>query len=320
MDEAKIRQSIQDAFHVLTVILLIALILGILTWSGTVKCSAIPGWCEVYYFVVGEPNILIVYGDQGLGDPFLLQKAIQTPGHLAKRAEMIHIKNISPGFLKNYKLVIVDRAKKMSTKQMNLFIEYAAAGGKLVWIGDAGTEPEEGDQLLLESERTPGSSDAVIGPWARKLIKDDGNYMVLLDELLSVEFIGNYCDIKSCENNLPFIGYFRKTPGETHDLIEGLDPNFEMRGDFSLVEKRLDKYNNEVLTVDALSAIIDEKGIVRDKGTNYGSTFPLVMVSSPHGLGESVVYYAVPPENFLLEGQPKKTYLFIENMYYSLLE
>lgn len=320
MDEAKIRQTINDSFHVLTVIILVALILGILTWSGTVRCSSIPGWCPIYYFVVGEPNILIVYGDQGLGDPFLLQKAIQTPGHLAKRAEMIHIKNISPGFLKNYKLVIVDRAKKMSTKQMNLFIEYAAAGGKLVWIGDAGTESEEGDQLLLESERTPGSSDTVIGPWARKLIKDDGNYMVLLDELLSVEFIGNYCDIKSCEDNLPFIGYFRKTPGDTHDLIEGLDPNFEMRGDFSLVEKRLDKYNNEVLTVDALSAIIDGKGIVKNKGTNYGSTFPLVMVSSPHGLGESVVYYAVPPENFLLEGQPKKTYLFIENMYYFLLE
>ena len=314
------RRTINDAFHIITLIALVALILGILTWAGMVKCSAIPGWCSVYYFVAGEPNILIVYGDTGLGDPFALQKAIQQPEHLGKRAEMIHLKNISPGFLKNYKLVIVDRAKKMSTEQMNLFIEYAAFGGKLVWIGDSGTELTEDDLLLLESDRSPDSSDEPIGPWARKLIKDDGNYIVALDQLLSVEFIGNYCDIKSCEDELPFIGYFRKTPGDTHSLINGLNPNFEMRGNFSLVEKRLDKYNNEVLTVDALSSIIDEKGIVKTKGFNYGRTFSVVMVSSPSGLGESVVYYAIPPETFLIEGQPEKTYLFIENIYFSLIE
>lgn len=314
------RRTINDAFHILTLIFLVALILGILTWAGIVKCSAVPGWCSVYYFVAGEPNILIVYGDSGLGDPVVLQKAIQHPQHLGKRAEMIHLKNISPGFLKNYKLVIVDRAKKMSTEQMNLFIEYASLGGKLVWIGDSGTELTAGDLLLLESERAPESPDTPIGPWARKLIKDDGNYMVSLDEFLSVEFIGNYCDIKSCENELPFIGYLRKTPGDTHSLINGLNPNFELRGNFSLVEKRLDKYNNEVLTVDSLSSIIEEQGNVNSKGFNYGDTFPVIMVSSPSGLGESIVYYAVPPETFLIEGQPLKTYLFIENMYYSLME
>jgi hypothetical protein len=321
MEEEKMRRTVNDAFHIITLIFLVVIILGILTWSGVTKCSTIPGWCNVYYFVMGEPNILIVYGDTGLGDPFLLENAIEHPQYLGKRAETTHIKNVSPGLLKNYKLVIVDRAKKMSTEQMNLFIEYASTGGKLVWIGDSGTEITEGDELLLESERTPGSEEKAIGPWARKLSKDDGNYMVLLDELLSVEFIGNYCDIKDCgEDQLPFIGYLRKSPGKTHDLILGLDPNLEMRGNFTLVSKRLDKYNNEVLTVDTLSAIIEQKGNVNLVGTNYGDTFTVIMISSPSGLGESVLYYAIPPEYFLLEGQPKKTYLFIENMYYSLLE
>ncbi len=320
MEEEKIRRYLNDAFHVIALFFLVAVVLGLLTWSGTIKCSAIPGWCSVYYTITGEPNILIVYGDSGLGDPIALQKAIQHPDYLGKRAEMVHLKNISPGFLKNYKLVIVTKAKKMSTEQMNLFIEYASQGGKLVWTGDAGTEPYKDDLLLLESDRNPGQEDIVIGPWARKLIKDDGNYAVSLDMLLSVEFIGNYCDIKECENDLPFIGYLRKSPGDTHDLIKGLDPNFEMRGDFTLVKKRLDKVNNEVLTVDALSSIIDSKGEVKPKGTNYGDTFTVIMVSSPSGLGESVVYYAIPPETFLKEGQPKQTQLFIENMYYSLIE
>ena len=320
MEEAQIRRYVSDSFHVLTLIVLIMVILGIMTWAGIVKCSAVPGWCSVYYFFTGEPNILIVYGDSGLGDPFLLQKAIENPEYLGKRAEMVRLKNISPGLLKNYKLVIVDRAKKMSTSEIELFIEYASTGGKLVWIGDSGTEPHEDDELLLESERNPGNAEIKIGPWARKVSRDDGNFAVELDKLLSVEFIGNYCDIKSCEDNMPFIGYFRKAPGETHDLVKGLDPRFEMRADFSIVKKRLDKYNNEVLSVDALSAIIDDKGIVKPKGTNYGDAFPIIMVSSPSGLGESIVYYAVPPESFAMEGQEKKTLLFVENMYYALME
>jgi len=320
MEEQQMRRMVNDAFHIITLIVLIVLIIGILTWGGIIKCSAIPGWCGIYYFVMGDPNILIVYGDTGLGDPFVLQKAIEHPQYLGKRADIVHLKNISPGYLKKYKLVIVDRAKVMSTQQMNLFIEYASQGGKLVWIGDAGTVPVEGDKLLLYSEREGSGEDKPIGPWARKLNKDDGNYMVQLDKLLSVEFIGNYCDVKDCQDDLPFIGYLRKAPGETHDLILGLDPNFEMRGDFSLVTKRFDSYNNEVLTVDALSSIIDAKGDVNPKGTNYGDTFTVIMISSPSGLGESVVYYSIPPETFLMEGQAKKTYLLIENMYYALLE
>ncbi len=320
MEETQIRRYLTDTFHVLTLIFLVAVILGILTWAGITKCSSIPGWCSVYYFFAGEPNILIVYGEEGLGDPFLLKNAIEHPQHLGKRADLYQLKYISPGLLKNYKLVIVDRAKKMSTEEMQLFIDYAAAGGKLVWIADSGTQPYEDDKLLLESERNPGSPDTPISPWARKVSRDDGNYAVELDKLLSVEFIGNFCEIKKCQNDLPFIGYFRKTPGEAHDLIKGLNPKFEMRGNFSIVKKRLDKYNNEVLSVDSLSAVIDEKGIVDSKGTNYGDTFPVIMVSSPSGLGESVVYYAVPPETFAMEGQPKKTFLFVENMYYALIE
>lgn len=320
MDEMKTRRLMTDAFHVISLIVLIAVILGIMTWAGIVKCSAIPGWCPVYYFFAGEPNILIVYGETGLGDPFLLEQAIENPRYLGKRAETVRLKNISPGFLKNYKLVIVDRAKKMSNEEIQLFIDFVALGGKLVWIGDSGTEPYEDDLMLLESDRTPGSDDIEIGPWARKIVKDDGNYAVELDKLLSVEFVGNYCEIKKCQDELPFIGHLFKAPGDTHDLVLGLDPRFELRGDFSIVKKRLDKYNNEVLSVDALSSIIDEKGIVKPKGTNYGSTFPIIMVSSASGLGETIVYYAVPPETFSMEGQPKKTFLFVENMYYALME
>ena len=320
MEEMKMRRLMSDAFHVIALVVLIAIILGIMTWAGIVKCSAIPGWCSVYYLVAGEPNILIVYGEGGLGDPFLLEKAIEHPKYLGKRAEMVQLKHISPGLLKNYKLVIVDRAKKMSTEEITLFIDYVAEGGKLVWIADSGTEPHEDDLMLLESDRSPGMGDAEIGPWARKQIKDDGNYSVDLDKLLSVSFIGNYCDVKTCQDELPFIGYFRKAPGPTHDLVKGLDPRFEMRGDFSIVKKRLDKYNNEVLTVDALSAIIDEKGIVKPKGTSYGNSFSIIMVSSASGLGETIVYFAVPPETFSMEGQEKKTFLFVENMYYALME
>lgn len=314
MNEESIRRYMKDVFHVVVLLALLLFLLGLLTWSGILGCSVIPGWCEVYWMFTGEPRTLIAYGDSGLGDHELLQYYMQHPQYLGLRVDSRKIDYLALGNLKQYDLVIVTEARKMSTQKMKMFVDYALEGGKLVWTGDAGAELAEGDEFIYRDDEEEGAAHEIISPWARRdLDKTDGNYGVFLNRLLSLDYVTNYCLEKKCtEGKEPWIGMFRFDPGEDHKLVLGLDPTLQLYGDFAIVRERGDRLTTIVLSVDAL-AIITTEG-----GGNLGKVFPIIVTS---GVGEKVVYYAVPLENYLKESQGGRySDQLLRNMYYGMIK
>ncbi len=116
------------AARILALLVLVFVLLYILTWTNTLKCERIPGWCNIYYSVKGKPKVLIAYGDYGLGNPDLLSDILANPEYVGVRPTMLHIDHINPGNLKEFDLVIVERARKMSTEKVKMFIDYANTG------------------------------------------------------------------------------------------------------------------------------------------------------------------------------------------------
>jgi hypothetical protein len=195
----------------------------------------------------------------------------------------------------------------MSTKQLKNFIEFVNSGGRLVWEGDAGTKLTKDDNFLFKDEKW-GESEKheIIGPWARK----EGENIIAFDEVLGVNFKANFCDIKNCTSAFPKIGLLNAPGSNEHRLIKGLQPGFELHGNFSIVEQSFNGSGTIVLAVDTLSDIIGNDGI------NYGNSFPIIVTS---GFGERVAYYAIPLENLAHPEQQKKSFVLLENMYYGML-
>ena len=63
----------QNVSRIVMAIVLVVVLLGLLTWTGIIRCSQIPGWCDVYYSVMGQPRVLIAHCGNGMGDPEDLQ-------------------------------------------------------------------------------------------------------------------------------------------------------------------------------------------------------------------------------------------------------
>lgn len=306
MDYYQIQEISRTVMHVVVFAVLILVLIGILTWTGIIKCSVIPGWCDVYYGVLGEPKILIAYGDDGLGDPVKLQRYMSSPNHIGKRPTLQKIQYISSENLKDYDMVIVERARTMSTQQLQGFLEYADSGGILVWTGDAGTKltsQDIGEDLYLYEDEYYGSdrNHERIGVWARKT-KD--NKIVNLENYISVKFKGNYCqDATSCDENT-LVGFLNPVDND-HPLVFSLRPSLSFRGDFSVVEIVEGVATKRILNIDVQSPVkIGEE--------DYGRVSPIIVTS---GLGEKSIYYAVPPERFVDLGYPT----LMENLYYGLL-
>ena len=317
-----VKTASKDVYHL---ILLIALVLALLfAFSMFTRCGAlpIPGWCDVYWGVIrgdngGNPRVLIVYGDGGLGDHKLLASIIESPEHVGKRVATRYIEEVSLGNLKNYDLVIVEEARRMGTDKMKMFIDYANSGGKkLVWIGDAGTELYENDSAVTWSEypNSDRNGDEAISPWIRK----QGENIISLEEILGVRFISNYCDVKSCnKDELPWIGTF-SAEDRKHRLINGIRADLQMYGNFSIVKISETGSTTKVLDVDFVSDLI-----ANDRKTNLGRIFPVIVTSN---FGENVAYYAIPPETLASDLMPKnsegivmKYYSIAEKLYYGML-
>ncbi len=300
---------LKTVMHVIILLILVGALLGLLTWSGVIRCSVIPGWCDVYwgvmnFFTGGEPKVAIVTGNDGLGEPELLQRVMQDPRHgLGKRVELLYLDRVGLGNLKKYDLIIVEKARTMKTSQLKMFVDYVIQGGRLVWTGDAGAKLAEGDEPLYWDERTPGKEHVEIGPWARK----DGNKMLNFDEFLSVNYITNFCEATKCKDENVWVGTFYVEPGADHPLVKGLSPTLPMYGDFAIVEQGEGVNTTRVLSVDTLANIYSKDR--RDLGKN----FPVIVTS---GMGERIAYYAVPPEQFTKYDY----YSFIENLYYGMLK
>ncbi len=315
------RRLVKDSVHVVVLLALVFVLLFVLTWTSTMKCGFIPGWCDVYYGILGKPRVAIVYGESGLGEPEMLQREMAKPTGIGVRPVLLNVDYVNPGNLKQYDLVIVEKARKMSTEKVKMFIDYANFGGNLVWTGDAAAELVEEKNQLYEDEksRDENAPHSPLGPWARKL----DNKMVLLDELLGVEYLGNYCSMRNCAASGETCAGLLNPVSNDNPLVYGFGSgmSFCVSGDrdFSIVKPIATGTSTIVMTVDFQGNFIAG-------GENYGNNLPLIMTNAKSrlfglGIGQNVVYYALPPEYFVNEKiAPEHRYVsLLENTYLAVI-
>ncbi|MFH1752092.1 MAG: hypothetical protein ABH821_04110 [archaeon] len=295
--------------HLIVLTVLVVGLLFMVTFVGVLRCSQIPGWCDVYYLVMGKPDVLIVAGAStgnvsvdGLGNPELLQQLLME--RINVRARTMSLDLVSASNLRDFDVVIVERAKKMSTNQLKAFVDYSLTG-RLVWVADAGTVLAKGDEPLYYDERDNSLGHSLIGPWARK---DEGK-QVNFDKIVGVNYIANYCNLVECDSENPYSGNLL-TYSE-HPLVSGLRQNLKMTSDFAIVKENSTQ-SRRIMTVNHFTVIdIPDQNISE-------SVFPLIITAGT--LNERVVYYAFPPENLAEPEDEEKYYNLVENMYYGMIE
>jgi len=157
--------------HIVAIALLVLILLILLIRFGYMRCDAVPGMCGVYYGIFGEPRIAIVEGEGAIGNPHLLQEAIiQEKGIFPV---MVPIENVqTAGMLEPYDVVIVEGPKEISTNSLRAFARYVQQGGKLIWVGDAGTSLGEDDFICRGN---PDQARPIEIHYRRKFTMEEGN-------------------------------------------------------------------------------------------------------------------------------------------------
>jgi len=292
------------------VVVMLVVILFILMWAGVVQCGQIPMGCEIYEAVLGSPRVLIVHGDSGLGEPEVLKSILQDPQGVGVNAvDISHIDRISLGNLKRYRLVIVEKARKLTAEQLQMFIDYSTqTDGRLVWVGDAGAERGKDEVQNPGDINALGDAD---NPWYRVIDKGDNFKPVAFDQFLGLKFVDNYCTEVDCME-VPFtVGVLNSESTGNHPLIFGASAvlNFKIskEHDFSIVEQFPNASNSNVV----LS--LDLGGKLQGKENEIQRYVPIIATS---GLGEKVAYYAYPPEYFVRDNN---FFVYMKNMYYGML-
>lgn len=326
------RKKLLTKILIIIVILFIALYL--FTWTGNIRCSKVPGLCGIYWgsqsLITGksQPSVLIVYDPydvDGLGNPYLLKKTLEDNKRVGVHPAIENINYLSPEKLNGYSLVIVEKAKQISTKNLETFMNYVSKGGRLIWIGDAGTEISKNEDKLLTTGDIEGTYDSnIIGGWARL---NNDNYMIRFDEFLEVRYITTYCQIKECiEKEYKVPGYNNQTiiikypdhingklvPSSKHPLVYALKDYLPTKDDFAIVE--LLRPVVTPLKLDFGSNLYNN--IDKDVSFGQNGVFPLIVVSNSN----RVVYYALPPEYLIEEDDETGYFSIIENIISGMLK
>jgi hypothetical protein len=273
-------------FKIFGVVILILIGLFVLTWAGYIKCNSIPFWCDIYDMVLGPPKVLVVFGDEGLGNPEDLRLFLTSPIYLSKQdIDFRHIDSLSSGNISEYSLVLVTHCKVMSYSQIEMFINYVNSGGRLIWTGDAGTVVPENEISAIENYVSLSNID--FNPWIR--VKEDalGFYELNFSEILGVSYFGNYCELKSCsENN--YVGILEKETD--NQLVRNLSQRLDLRvlkdNDLAIVNSVIIPSGRRIMSIDFGSVIHTDKGMLNKK-------LPFITTS---GAGGKVIYYALPVE------------------------
>jgi len=285
----------------LIVIILISIFVFI--WTGTLRCRTVPFGCEVYWGIMtivtgrNQPSVLILHDPtdtEGLGNPELLRSLLSDKKGLAIHPSIADIRYLNSEQLKNISLIIVEKARQISTLQLITIQNYAAQGGRIVWIGDAGTIPYEDDTLYALS----GSKDTNNG-WIRVT---DENIVVFFNKFLGVNFVKNFCDIRTSCSKKTFTGKL-VTVSQKHPLTYGLKTNLPIYDNYSIV--KLTEPNPVPLKIEYGSNLFD------DEKNNYGKVFDAIVTSNSN----LVAYYAIPPEYLAEDDDENKYYSVIWNMF-----
>ncbi len=136
---------------IIGLVVLVLVLLFVLVNFGYLRACDIPGFSGIYYAIKGNPTVAIVTGDDGSGDPTYLRGIIAKEIHMAPIV-LDSDKIFDSSALSSYQVVIVEHARTMSTQTLWAFQKYVQGGGKLVWIGDAGTKLGKKDYVCEKAE------------------------------------------------------------------------------------------------------------------------------------------------------------------------
>ena len=299
-----------------TLVVLLLVLSFVLVYFNIVSCGSYSSLgCDIYYSAVagGKPNVLIVTGEEGSGNPELLYEILRGPKFRA-RSRLKQLSLVSLPLLRENQLVIVEKARVMSKNDIKMFMEYVNLGGKLVWVGDAGTllPKEEADlNYYLTYSNRGQSSEGYIGPWARK----EAGKQVSFDEFLGVNYKGNHCEFSTCVVGEK-TGNIEPTDSD-HKFTYGLSNSIPFSGDFGVVKINKSSNARLVAILDYGSSLVAEPNevpwLVSGK-YSFGNELPFIVSNL---VGERVVYYATPLESFLEQEQKYKA--IVEQMYYGML-
>ncbi|MBI5036333.1 hypothetical protein HZC09_03230 [Candidatus Micrarchaeota archaeon] len=158
--------------HLLVLAVLIIVLLVALTKFQWVHCTAIPGWCNIYcdQIIRSHTQVALIYDDYGIGNERILEGSIREA-----RPNIVltpfQLKDLSSGLLKRYDLVILTRAKNVTSRQTQVLFDYLNSGGSLVLVGDSATEHTyDMYDILLATQANQSFYDRLARElWARNM-------------------------------------------------------------------------------------------------------------------------------------------------------
>jgi hypothetical protein len=291
--------------RIVFLLIIVVIALFVFIWTGTIRCRTIPGGCNIYWGILTiitgrqQPSVLILYDptdQKGLGNPELLKDLLSDRKGVAVHPSLTDIRFLNSEQLKNVSLIIVERARKISTLQLLTIRNYIAQGGRVVWIGDAGIEinPDKGDMLYtgIENDKNNG--------WVRLT---DANVIIFFNRTLGVNYISTFCDIRDCAVGDKYTGKLVPS-SQTHPLVYGLKPNLPIYDNYAIIN--LVEPNPVPLKIDFGASLHDQNN------HSYGDIFDAIVTSNSN----RVAYYAIPPEYLAEERDGENKYLsIIYNMF-----
>lgn len=211
--------------HLIVLAILVFILLFVVTKFKWVPCGQVPGdWCSIYCRVAGNSRVAIIQGEGGIGDVQELSRQI-TKNRVYTYAEILPMEQLSYGVLKNYELVIVEGAKRISPLQVNALRDYASGGGSILWIGNSGTEhylaPNDLSDALNRNETDPGYYERLM-----KKINGTKGFGETISQILQVNYKKN-----DESSNLTL-----KLVSKDHAITKGLVTEFPLKAEeFSIV-------------------------------------------------------------------------------------
>lgn len=280
---------------------IIVMSIFVFIWTGTIRCRTIPGSCEIYWGVMSlvtgknQPSVLILHDfsdNKGLGNPELLKNLLADKKGTAIHPSIADIRYLNSEQLKNTSLVIVEKARKISTLQLLTIQNYVSQGGRVVWIGDAGIEPYEEDKLYINQDTNNG--------WVRLT---DENIIIYFNKFIGVNYVNNFCNVKDCSKTENTYTGKLVVVSDAHPLTYGIRTNLPIYDNYAFVKQT--EPNPVPLKIEYGANLFDE-----DK-TNYGKVFDAIVTSNSN----LVAYYAIPPEYLAEDEDVEKYYSLIWNMF-----
>jgi hypothetical protein len=287
-------KSQQQAKLIVNMVVVVFLIVGfllVLQYFNFVYLRDLPvmgDWLmEMYERIFGVPRVLILYGDDSIGDWVTLRDRLSS--NLIFYSEDLDVRKFTAGLgnkLKEYGLVIVIDNKRLDKDKLINLDDYVKGGGNIIWVGDAGTiglveydgriiANQSGwrrgivciDEVTLASCdcKTYGSNST-----CKFLPGSSEQTEIDLTRLMGVDFV----------KNVPVEAPELEIVDNSHWVVAGLKRSFIINNTYTISSVR-NEYSTSLLANINL----------------VGETYPAIIVNDNPGSAGSVVYFAYPPEN-----------------------